>query len=67
MKHLTITLLTLLVLAGCSSENEDLKKKILDLEKTILGLEETIEEQTTEFYQQEKIKELSIKQILKEK
>ena len=59
MKHLTITLLTLLVLGGCSSENEDLKKKILDLEKTILGLEETIEEQQTEFYQQEKIKELN--------
>ena len=52
MKHLTITLLILLVLGGCSSENEDLKKKILDLE-------ETIEEQRTEFYQQEKIKELN--------
>ena len=48
MKHLTITLLILLVLGGCSSENEDLKKKILDLE-------ETIEEQRTEFYQQEKM------------
>ena len=59
MKHLTITLLTLLVLGGCTSDNEDLKRKVLDLEKTILGLEETIEEQRTEFYQQEKIKELN--------
>ena len=33
MTRLTIILLTLLVLGGCSSENEDLKKKILDLEK----------------------------------
>ena len=59
MKRLTITLLTLLVLGGCSSDNEDLKRKVLDLEKTILVLEETIEEQTSEFYQQEKIKELN--------
>ena len=33
IKNLTITLLALLVLGGCSSENEDLKKKILDLER----------------------------------
>ena len=33
MKSLTIILLTLLVLGGCSSENEDLKKKIEELEK----------------------------------
>jgi len=60
MKALTtILLLALLVLGGCTSDNEDLKRKVLDLEKTILGLEETIEEQRTEFYQQEKIKELN--------
>ena len=59
MKRTSLILSILLLFAGCSSENEDLKKKILDLEKTILGLEETIEEQTTEFYQQEKIKELN--------
>jgi len=49
MKHLTITLLlTSLVLGGCSSDNEDLKKKNLDLErengnlkKKILYLERT--------------------------
>ena len=35
MKHLTITLLTLLVLGGCSSDNEDLKKKIEELEKDV--------------------------------
>jgi len=33
MKHLSITLLTLLVLGGCSSDSEDLKKKVLDLER----------------------------------
>jgi len=43
MKHLiTITLLTLLVLGGCSSENEDLKKESLDLERVNENLKKKI-------------------------
>jgi len=43
MKNLTITLLALLVLGGCSSENEDLKKKIEELEKDVSYKQEVIE------------------------
>jgi len=43
MKRLTITLLTLLVLGGCSSDNEDLKKKIEELEKDVAYKQSVIE------------------------